>query len=140
MWQANQDVPFLINRLCEEARELCDPPKEGFSSEKHVEQEVADIILFGMAILRVMNLSLDQVIAEKVARNTVKYPPYLFVPGIPFEEGIRISREEWTKLGGDQEFYATSSEIPKSCQIQEQQSSSRTDSEAVTTQEESLPQ
>lgn len=101
----NSKVPFLLARLYEEVEELRNAPTNHLGLEKHQEQELVDVILFAMAALDALMGDADLAIREKIAKNTIKYPPSLFVQGIPFELGIAMSRSEAERTGLDGEFY-----------------------------------
>lgn len=106
MAAANSDINFLIARLLIEADELKNAPTNHLGLEKHQEQEAVDVILFGLAILRVLGINPEEAIREKLAKNMLKYPPKNFLIGVPFDQGVQASRQAAEETGLDLEFYA----------------------------------
>lgn len=105
MYAENSKFPFLLSRLYEEVEELKNAPTNHLGLEKHQEQELCDIILFSLAALDALMGDADEALREKVSKNTIKYPPSLFVQGIPFALGVSTSRSEAERTKLDQEFY-----------------------------------
>ncbi len=103
----NSDVSFLLSRLYEEVEELKNAPTNHLGLAKHQEQEVVDIVLFGLALLDALMGDADAAIREKISKNSIKYAPSLFVQGIPFELGIATARSEAERTKLDEEFYET---------------------------------
>lgn len=105
MERTNRDPNFVIERLYQEVEELRNAPTNHLGLEKHQEQELVDVVLFAMAALDALMGDAEEAIREKIAKNTIKYPPSLFAQGIPFELGVATSRSEATRTGLDGEFY-----------------------------------
>lgn len=101
----NSKVPFLLARLYQEVEELKNAPTNHLGLEKHQEQELCDVCLFALAALDALMGDADGAIREKIAKNTIKYFPSLFVQGIPFDLAIATSRSEAERTKLDEEFY-----------------------------------
>ena len=106
MKEANSSFPFLLSRLYEEVEELKNAPTNHLGLKKHQEQELVDIILFALTALDSLMGDPEGAIKEKQSKNILKYQPYLFQSGIPFECGVAISRQLAFDNHLDEEFYA----------------------------------
>lgn len=100
---ANQDVDFLMTLLFQEVAEAREEPSDGMSREKYLEQEIADIAIFAITILNLLTGSAEMAINEKVARNSLKYPAFLFQSGT-YREAMARARKQWGKRE-NREFY-----------------------------------
>lgn len=109
MCERNSDTAFLLARLYEEVEELKNAPTNHLGLEKHQEQEAVDVVLFALAFLDALMGDAEEAIREKISKNSIKYPPSLFVQGIPFELGIATSRSEAVRTNLDEEFYGSTS-------------------------------
>ena len=108
MSEANGDASFLLSRFYQEVEELRNAPTNHLGLEKHQEQELVDCVLFAIAALDSLMGDAEGAIREKIAKNSIKYPPSLFIQGIPFQMGIAVSRSEAERIGLDGEFYGPS--------------------------------
>lgn len=108
MDRANKDIDFIVFRLLQEVEELQNAPTNHLGKEKHQVQEFVDIILFAMAGIRTLGADPDLEVREKMAKNALKYQPQYFVSGLPYETGVRVSKQEAESTHLDDWFYETS--------------------------------
>lgn len=105
---------YLMHAIGTEAEELCDTPPDYMDEMTYLEQELADVFLYCMALAD--NLAKEtkeetqaliaRIVMEKISRNILKYSAKMFSNGRTFEQAIQVSKDAWTRTKGNQEFYS----------------------------------
>lgn len=102
MNESNNDVSFLITLLVQEVAELQEEP-HGMSKKDYLTQEATDVAIFALSILDLLTNDPEMAIMEKIARNTAKYPAYLWQKGT-YNKCRADSKRQWTEADNE-DFY-----------------------------------
>ena len=84
-WEKYHNPKDLAESICIEAAELLElfqwiTPDEALSWKdvpskvKHIEEELADIIIYSLSMANTMRIDVTKVVARKLERNEMKYP------------------------------------------------------------------
>jgi len=84
-WEKYHNPKDLAESICIEAAELLElfqwitPDetlswKDAPSKVKHIEEELADIIIYSLSMANTMKIDVTKIVAEKLERNEMKYP------------------------------------------------------------------
>jgi len=84
-WEKYHNPKDLAESICIEAAELLElfqwiTPDEALSCKdvpskvRRIEEELADIIIYGLSMANTMKIDVTKIIAGKLERNRIKYP------------------------------------------------------------------
>lgn len=68
-------------------------------------RELVDVILLASDMIYRLGGDTDQEMREKVARNILKYPVWLFSNGLSYQEASKIAKSEWKNGRKEDDFY-----------------------------------
>lgn len=101
----NNTFPQVLKYLKTEVDELDEAHQNGDREE--VGRELADVLLYTLALAGIYGINLEEEVLEKVAFNLTRYQSKYFNNGLSYDEARKIVKEDektWKK-----EFYS----IPK---------------------------
>lgn len=99
----DQDKRSISILLGAETDELIDAVKTG--DQKSIATELADVYWFLLKAADVFGVDLDAELAEKCARNHLKYPASEFQSG-DYDEVVSKLKVAWMRSEGDKQFYS----------------------------------
>ena len=78
-WRQFHNEKDLALSISLEASELLEiyqwrTPEEGNEDLEHIKEELADVLIYSYMMADNLNLDIDDIIAEKLVKNAVKYP------------------------------------------------------------------
>lgn len=79
-WRASDNDKDLALSITLEAAELLEiyqwrSPEEAKSQEyEHLKEEIADVLIYTIALADSLGMDIDMIIEEKLAKNAMKYP------------------------------------------------------------------
>lgn len=97
----------LLDLLCGEIEELCQAAGEGELTGKDFEQELADVLLFTLALYRSMGVDPEESGLEKMSFNLIRNPASLYRGSMDFSDARKWSKEREKRLKLKEEFYGS---------------------------------
>ncbi|WP_302373522.1 nucleotide pyrophosphohydrolase [Enterococcus asini] len=78
-WRPFHNEKDLALSLSLEASELLEiyqwkTPEEGNKDREHLKEEIADVLIYAYMMADNLGFDIDEIIAEKLVKNAVKYP------------------------------------------------------------------
>lgn len=78
-WRPHHNEKDLALSLSLEASELLEiyqwkTPEEGNQDREHLKEEIADVLIYAYMLADNLGFDIDEIIAEKLVKNAVKYP------------------------------------------------------------------
>ena len=78
-WRPFHNEKDLALSLSLEASELLEiyqwkTPEEGNQDREHLKEEIADVLIYAYMLADNLGFDIDEIIAEKLVKNAVKYP------------------------------------------------------------------
>jgi len=75
-WQSNDKPENLAKSIIIEAAELLENYQWGpdHANIENVKEEIADVIIYAIAMAHDLGFDIEKIIKEKLAKNAVKYP------------------------------------------------------------------
>ena len=78
-WRPFHNEKDLALSLSLEASELLEiyqwkTPEEGNQDREHLKEEIADVLIYAYMLVDNLGFDIDEIIAEKLVKNAVKYP------------------------------------------------------------------
>lgn len=78
-WRQFHNEKDLAISISLEASELLEifqwkTPEEGIKDFEHLKEELADVLIYSYMLADNLNLDIDDIIAEKLVKNNLKYP------------------------------------------------------------------
>ena len=102
-WKENDGPYEIAKMILGEAQELVEAiEKDGEAFE--VGSEIGDVFYLTLRLAEYLGINLYDVLVMKETRNDLKYPTNLNSNGRDYESSIKISKELWAALGGDEGF------------------------------------
>ncbi|MDT2809995.1 nucleotide pyrophosphohydrolase [Enterococcus asini] len=78
-WRPHHNEKDLALSLSLEASELLEiyqwkTPEDGNQDREHLKEEIADVLIYAYMLADNLGFDIDEIIAEKLVKNAVKYP------------------------------------------------------------------